>query len=92
MVLFSHSFVLVKVTSNFVEDEPVEIIHTDGETPEVNEEGYFYEDIVDEDEGFVSEGPWNETPDEYSSSKPLNEEPETYFINSGMGRQLCGVQ
>ena len=85
---FSHSFVLVKVTSNFVEDEPVEIIHSDGETPEVNEEGYFYEDIVDEDEGFVSEGPWNGTPDEYSSNKPLNEEPETYFINSGMGRQL----
>ena len=49
----------------------------------MNSEGYFYEDIVNEDEGFVSEGPWIETPDEYSSVKPLNAEPETYFVQSG---------
>ena len=73
--------------SNFIEDEPNEIvIHDEEDFQEVNSEGYFYEDIVNEDEGFVSEGPWIETPDEYSSVKPLNAEPETYFVQSGSHR------
>ena len=54
--------------SNFVEEDvPVQIIH---EEPETNDEGYFYEDIP-EDEGFVSEGPWTTSPDEYSSITPV---------------------
>ena len=75
---------LCSQVSNFIEDEPNEIvIHDEEDFQEVNSEGYFYEDIVNEDEGFVSEGPWIETPDEYSSVKPLNAEPETYFVQSG---------
>ena len=84
--------VFVSKVSNFVEDEPVEIIHDDGfgEEQEVNDEGYFYEDIVDEDEGFVSEGPWIETPNEYSSSKPHSEHPETFFVETG--KNSCKIR
>lgn len=68
--LFGKHFLTVLFSlkvSNFVEEDvPVEIIH---EEPEANDEGYFYEDIP-EDEGFVSEGPWTSSPDEYSSVSP----------------------
>ena len=56
--------------SNFVEEEDVPVEILSGE-PEVDDEGYFYEDIP-EDEGFVSEGPWTSPPDdEYSSITPV---------------------
>ena len=61
----------------------MKIINVDGNIQEVNDEGYFYEDIINEDEGFVSQGPWIESPNEYSSVKPLNAEPETIYIQSG---------
>ena len=61
----------------------MKIINVDENIQEVNDEGYFYEDIINEDEGFVSEGPWIESPNEYSSVKPLNAEPETIYIQSG---------
>ena len=82
--LFGQHFLTVLFSlkvSNFVEEEdvPVEIIH---EEPETNHEGYFYEDIP-EDEGFVSEGPWTSSPDEYSSVSPVTGLHGTAVDNSG---------
>ena len=70
--------------SNFVdEDVPVEIIH---EEPEANDEGYFYEDIP-EDEGFVSEGPWTSSPDEYSSPGPVTGHQDAGVVTSGLSSE-----
>ena len=81
--LFGQHFLTVLFSlkvSNFVEEDvPVEIIH---EEPETNDEGYFYEDIP-EDEGFVSEGPWTSSPDEYSSVSPVTGQHGTAGDNSG---------
>ena len=53
----------------------MEIISED--VPEVNEDGYFYEDIP------ASEQPWNLNQDEFSSIKPLKVEPDTFYVSSG---------
>ena len=71
--------------SNFVdEDVPVEIIHE-----EANDEGYFYEDIP-EDEGFVSEEPWTSSPDEYSSHVPVTG--HQGVDNSGLSSNVTSPQ
>ena len=71
--------------SNFVDDDvPVEIIQ---EEPEANDEGYFYEDIP-EDEGFVSEGPWTSSPDEYSSHDPVTGHQDAAVDNSGVCQEI----
>ena len=71
--------------SNFVEEEPVEIVHVDDDIQEVNEDGYFYEDIPS------SQGPWSLNQDEYSSVKPLKVEPETFYVSPGeqTGKSHC---
>ena len=73
--------ILIKV-SNFVEEVPEEVISED--ILEVNEDGYFYEDIP-------SEEPWILNQDEFSSIKPLKVEPETFYVSSGehLSQQPC---
>ena len=79
--MFSQFCFRFKVSNFVVEDD---IIHGH---PEVNDEGYFYEDIP-EDEGFVSEGPWTSSPDEYSSHDPVTGHQDAAVDNSGVCQEI----
>ena len=78
--MFSQFCFRFKVSNFVVEDD---IIHGH---PEVNDEGYFYEDIP-EDEGFVSEGPWTSS-DDYSSISPVSGHQDTVVEDSGTTCQI----